>query len=903
MIEVTIDDIKLKVEDNTTILEVANQAGIYIPTLCYHAKLGPFGACRICMVEIDPGNRLVPACITKVMRNMAINTKNEKVLKARKHNLELLLARHPADCLVCEKGGECELQTVCFKLGVSGGFLQPHNPLAEIFGVQQLDVSIDDTRTIIERDLNKCIMCKRCIRICHDVQALGAIQFSRRGFKMEMGTFFGREMECEFCGQCVDICPVGAIMNKMSKYRARIWQLNRVSSICSYCSVGCSLYLNVKADKVVKVDTELGKGVNDGNLCYKGRYGQIFVNDPQRLTSPMIRDQSNGRLFEATWEEALKLVADRLGQVKAEFGAESIAGVGSARCTNEDNYLFQKLMRAVIGTNNLDNCTRFEHAATLTALDAVLGWPAMSNSFEDVVHSPVMLVVGINPTETHPVFGIQIRRAAKEGNTRLIMVEPRNTKLARYARPWLPIKPGTDVALICGIIHLLIQEDLIDKKFIDQFTEGFEELSKSVEQYTPAQVARITGLKKEQIIEAAQVYGKAETATIIYGVGATQHTWGTDLVYALANLALISGNLGKPGGGLNPLRGQNNTQGSCDMGMLPDFYPGYQPVADQQARARLEKLWGVELPAQPGLAQTRMLPAIEEGKLKAMYIMGENPVSSNPDPQQVQKTLSKLDFLVVQDIFPNEISNQADVVLPGASFAEKNGTFTNSERRIQRVRKAVEPVGNSLPDWKIISKLAKYMGYEMDYYGPVRIMDEIAQAIPIYGGINYQRLEAGGIQWPCTTTDHAGSPILYENGFSKGKARLVPVEYKPPTELSSQEYPYILLTGKWLFHYHTGMLTKREEALMGVPEAGVVEISRQDADKIGVSEGDPVILKSRYGQIELMAQLGESCPAGTLFVPVHFQQAYANALLTPNLDAASHTPELKMCPVDIIPKK
>ncbi len=902
MIGVTIDGIKLEVEDNTTILEVANQAGIYIPTLCYHAKLGPFGACRICMVEIDPGNRLVPACITKVMRNMTIYTNNEKVFKARKNNLELLLARHPADCLVCEKGGECELQEVCFKLGVSGGFQQPNNSLAEIFGVQQLDVSIDDTRTIIERDLNKCIMCKRCIRMCHDVQALGAIQFSRRGFKMEMGTFFGRKMDCEFCGQCVDICPVGALMNKMSKYRARIWQLTKTPSVCSYCSVGCSLYLNVKDEKVVKVDAEMGRGVNDGNLCYKGRYGQIFVNDPQRFTSPLIRNQDDGRLYKASWEEALRLVADRLGQVKAEYGAESIAGVGSARCTNEDNYLFQKLMRGVIRTNNLDNCTRFEHASSLAALDDALGWPAMSNSFEDVLNSPVMLLVGINPTETHPVFGIQIRRVAKEGKTRLIVVEPRHTKLARYARPWLPIKPGTDVALICGIIHVLIKEDLIGKTFVDQFTEGFEDLRRSVNKYTPARVAEITGLTEEQIIEAAQVYGKAKSATIIYGVGATQHTWGTDLVYSLANLALITGNLGKPGGGLNPLRGQNNTQGSCDMGMLPDFYPGYQPVTDQKARARLEELWGVELPAKPGLAQTQMLPAIEDGKLKAMYIMGENPVSSNPDPQQVQKTLSKLDFLVVQDIFPNEISNLAHVVLPGSSFAEKNGTFTNTERRIQRVRKAIEPVGDSLPDWKIISKLAKYMGYEMEYYGAVRIMEEIAQAVPIYGGINYQRLEAGGIQWPCSTTHHPGTPILYETGFPKGKAKLVPVEYKPPTEITSEEYPYTLLTGKWLFNYHTGMLTKREEGLMGVPEEGIVEINQEDADKLGISDGAGVVVKSKYGQVKLVAKIDESSPVGTLFMPVHFAHAYANVLLTPNLDATSHTPELKMCQVNIMPK-
>jgi formate dehydrogenase alpha subunit len=902
VIDLTIDGIPTQVEENTTILEAAERIGVYIPTFCYHAKLGPFGACRICMVQIDPGNRLVPACITKAMRNMVVNTKSERVIEARKTNLELLLARHPTDCLVCERGGECELQQVCFKLGVTSGIDQSLNRLVEIFGVQPPDLAMEDTRTIIARNLSKCIMCKRCIRICHEVQALGAIQFSRRGFKMEMGTFFGQELTCEFCGQCVDICPVGALTHQMSKYKARLWQMDKVPTICSYCSVGCSLCLNIKDNEIIKVNAENGKGVNDGNLCYKGRYGQIFVNEPQRLTTPLIRDNSSGKLVQVGWDEALNLVAKRLSQIKADAGADSIAGLGSARCTNEDNYLFQKLMRCVIGTNNLDNCTRFEHAPSLVALDEALGWPAMSNSFADIASSPLIFLVGANPTETHPVFGIKLRRAAKEGKTKLIVLDPRRTKLSKYAKAWLPVRPGTDVALIWGMIYLLIKEHLIDEEFIEKFTVGFEEVRQAAKKFTPAYTSKITGISEAQLHEITHLYGKAKSAAIIYGMGATQHTWGTDLVYSLVNLALISGNLGKAGGGLNPLRGQSNTQGVCDMGVLPDFFPGYQHIPDPWAISKLEKHWGKKIPRQPGLTLTQMIPAITEGKLRAMYIMGENPVLSSPNPKQTQQDLTKLDFLVVQDIFHNQVTEVANVVLPGSSFAEKDGTFTNSERRIQRLHKAIQPIGESRPDWLIISQLADYLGYKMDYSSPAQIMKEITQLVPVYEGINYSRLETRGIQWPCFTEEHPGTPILYQDGFPQGKAKLTPIEYKPIPTLTTKEYPYLLVTGKYLFHYHSGMLNKRAENLIGVPEQGIIEINPQNAEEIGISDGSEVVVTSDAGQIELIAKLSDDSPEGTLFMPVHFGHADANSLFKTYIDYISHIPELKHCAVNIKPK-
>jgi formate dehydrogenase alpha subunit len=899
MIELTIDGKKVQVEDNTTILEAARSLGIYIPTLCYHPKLGPFGACRICLVEIDPGNRLVPACITKVMRNMAVSTQSKRALAARQTNLELLLARHPVDCLVCEKGGECELQQVCFKMGVASGIDQPHNRLVEIFGVQPLDISIDDTRTIIERDLNKCIMCKRCIRICHDVQALGAIQFSRRGFKMEMGTFFGREMDCEFCGQCVDICPVGAIINKMSKYRARVWQLNKVATVCSYCSVGCSLHLNVKDNQLVKVSAETGMGVNDGNLCYKGRYGQVFVNDPARLTTPLIRDQASGELKPASWDEALSLVASRLGAIKEKYGGQSIAGIGSARCTNEDNYLFQKFLRVVIGSNHIDNSGRFEHAASISVLNERLGWPAMSNSLADLNQAEVLLVIGLNPTETHPVLGIGIRRLIREGKSQLILVEPRHTKLARQAKHWLPLKPDTDLALINGMLQVLISEGLVDKDFIQQHTQGLAKLVKSLKKYTPKYVAEATGLKPEQIVEAARLYGEARAACILYGMGVTQHPQAGQIIHGLVNLALASGNLGRPGGGLGPVRGQCNTQGVSDMGVLPDFLPGYQPVDDAQVRSKFEEAWGRPLSSEPGLTLSQMLPAIEQGQIHGLYIMGENRVLAGPNMRRTRELLSRLDFLVVQDLFLNETSGLAQVVLPGVSFAEKQGTYTNTERRVQLLRQALQPIGQSQPCWQIICQLSTRMGYDMAYSSPAQIMEEIARLTPIYGGISYQRLERGGLQWPCPDAEHAGTPILYEQGFPRGRVDFRAVDYTDSPKLTSAAYPYLLVTGKWLFHYHSGELNQWSESLVGVPQSGLAELNPEDAAELGVNDGDWVTLESKWGQISLQAQLNESSPSGMVFVPVHFRQAAANLLLPASPEWEPAIPELKMCAVNI----
>ncbi len=810
MLNLTIDNIKVEAQEHETILAVARREGIQIPTLCYHAKLGPCGACRICLVEVEPGNRLVASCITKVLNNMVVKTDSPMALKARKTNLELLLARHPADCLVCEQGGECELQDVSFMIGTAGRFTGEQNRIVKIFGVQPLDLTIDDTRTIIERDLNKCILCKRCIRICHEIQGVGAINFSNRAYKMELGAFYGRALDCEFCGQCVDICPVGALLNKLPKYRARVWQLTPVKSTCTYCGCGCTLILNVKDNELIKISTRDEVGVNNGNLCARGRYGFDFVGSRERLRSPLIKE--DGEFREAGWNEALTYTADRLKEIKERSGAESIAAFGSARCTNEDNYLLQKVMRAAIGTPNLDSSVRLEHAPALEALTNSLGWPAATNSIGDLANSKAILVVEANITENHPIIGLQIKAAVRKHKARLLLIETEQTKLESLAEITLHPRLGTEVALLNGLAQVLIEEKLLNKDFIARQTEGYQELAAALKKYTPVYVEKITGVPAEQIKAAAKLYGETQPASSFFGTGLSQRLQGKEAAAALVNLAQLCGNIGVPGGGVNPLRVQNNVQGSCDMGMLPDYLPGYQPVGDEQARARLEELWGVKLPAEPGLNINEVFAIGKKSKIKALYVVGENPLLAFPQKKQVKAVLEKLDLLVVQDIFLTETAQMADVVLPGVSFAEADGTFTNTERRVQRVRQAISPLADCRPSWRILADLSRHLGYNMpSYQSAAQVMEEIAQAVPLYGGISYRRLEQGGIQWPCPEREHPGTAVLYQEGFPRGKARFQVVDYQPMPE-ESREYPYLVTVGK----YHSGTMSRYSQALLEI---------------------------------------------------------------------------------------
>jgi len=669
--------------------------------------------------------------------------------------------------------------------------------------------------------------------------------------------------------------------------------LKKALTTCLYCGVGCQLYLKVANGKVVGVVPERVYGVNQGKLCIKGWKAHEFIHHPDRLKKPLIK--KDGKFVETEWDDALTYVARKLKEIKQKYGSDSIGLLSSSKCTNEENYLMQKLARGVIGTNNVDNCARLCHASTIAGLAATFGSGAMTNSISEIEDANVIFVIGSNTTEQHPLIARRILRAVRRGS-RLILADPRSIDLAGFATIQMQQKPGTDVALLNGMMNVILRKGLEDKDFIQSRTENFEALKQVVEKYTPEYVEKITGVPASRIVEAALLYAQGERSTTIYSMGITQHTTGVDNVISIANLAMLTGNIGKESTGVNPLRGHNNVQGACDVGCLPIYLPGYQKVDDASVRTKFESAWGVKLPEKPGLTMVEMINACGK-EIKALYIMGENPMLSDPDINHVRETLKKLELFVVQDMFITETSELADVILPAASFAERDGTYTNTERRVQRIRKAIEPMGESRPDWEIICQVASKLGYEMHYDSPKEIMDEIASLTPIYGGIAYDRLDFEGLQWPCPNKEHPGTKYLHKEKFSRGLGKFVPIEYKPPAEETDKEYPMILTTGRTLFHFHTGTLTRRSPTLNELLSEGYVEVNPTDAEKLEISEGEMVKIKSRRGEIVIKTRVSEVVPKGVVFIPFHFREAAANALTNAALDPVAKIPEYKVCAV------
>jgi formate dehydrogenase alpha subunit len=632
---------------------------------------------------------------------------------------------------------------------------------------------------------------------------------------------------------------------------------------------------------------------NHGFLCVKGRFGFEFIHHPDRLTSPLIK--KNGKFVEADWDEALELVASKLGGYKPD----ELAVISSAKCTNEDNYIAQKFARAVLKTNNVDHCARLCHAPSVAGLVQSFGSGAMTNSFGEFRNAGCILAIGTNTTEAHPIIALELKRGVDNG-AKLIVANPREIDLVRWSYLWLQHNPGSDVALLMGMMRIIVDEGLLDQAFIDQRCENFDAFKKSLKGFDLNSVERITGVPKDKIAEAARIYAINKPSAILYAMGITQHSHGTDNVIATANLAMLTGNIGKPASGVNPLRGQNNVQGACDMGALPNVYPGYQAVTDTKIKAKFEAAWGGSLSPLAGLPVTEIVLAAAKGRIKAMYLVGENPLLSEPDITHAEEALDKLDFLVVQDIFLSETAKLADVVLPGVSFAEKDGTFTNTERRIQRVRKAVEPVGESRTDWEIGCQLAKKMGAKgFDFKDASQIMDEIASVTPSYGGISYRRLEKGGLQWPCPTPEHPGTPILHTQQFTRGKGQFIPLEYKPPMELPDKKYPLVLTTGRSLYHFHTGTMTRKVAGLNVLRREGEVEMNPADALKLGIADGDRVKVASRRGEVVAKANVTETSPEGVVFMTFHFAESPANRLTNPALDPVAKIPEYKVCAVRV----
>ena len=895
----TIDGRKVQAPRGVTVLEAALGAGMYIPHLCYDPDLKPYGACRFCIVEIEGMRGLPTSCTTLAMDGMVVHTETPKVNRSRRIAMELIMANHHGDCLACPKNQHCELQKIARYLGIEQ---EDFNRLRKSTQV----LPIDRSHPAFDRDPNKCILCGKCVRTCHELAGIGAIDIAFRGYSAKVSTLGDKpltESACESCGECLARCPTGALMPKCTTEPTQ-----EVKTICPYCGVGCSIYLGVRGDDIVSLRGDDESPVNRGGLCVKGRFGFDFIKHPDRLTRPLIRKKGRGRdikingnfmdvFHEASWDKALDLVAHRFNQIKAEYGADSIGVLSSAKFTNEENYVVQKFARAVLGTNNVDHCARLCHASTVVAALAAFGDGAMSNSIADFGKADVLFVIGSNTTECHPIIGRVIRQRVKSGETKLIVADPRTIDLAKRATVHLRHRTGTDVALLNAIMRVIIEEDLHNKEFIEKRTEGFEELAETVKRYTLNMAQEITGIPKADIVRAARFFANAERAVILYGMGITQHTTGTDNVKSLANLLLLTGNIGREGTGFSPLRGQNNVQGACDMGALPNVYPGYKRIDIPANKLKFESAWGTTLAETPGMTIGEMLEAAYQGKLKALYVVGENPMMSEPYLSHVKQAMQQLEFLVVQDIFPSQTAVLADVILPAAAFAEKDGTYTNTERRVQKVRKAVDPPGEAKPDWQIVSELSERMGHPFNYKNTVEIMEEIASVTPIYGGIHHDRLDGYGLQWPCVDRLDIGTPTLHVGRFTRGLGKFHAIEYQPPAELVSEDYPLILTTGRVLEHWHTGTMSRRSEVLDKLYPSGMVDIHPEDALKLGIIDGDLVAIASARGKIETPVRVTEETSPGLAFMAFHWHESPANVLTNPALDPVAKIPEFKVTAV------
>jgi len=743
-------------------------------------------------------------------------------------------------------------------------------PQTRVEGLSEIEQAMDWDMAVAEA--------RRCLQ-CHAIAPL-------QGRTL-------REVGCEFCGACVDSCPTGALTDLATR---GIAQPDRVvTTICPYCGVGCQLKLEVKDEKIIDSKPDPDGPANHGQACVKGRYGIAeFVHHSERLTTPLIR--KNGGLKQASWDEAVGLVAAKL----QKYAPEEVAFIASAKCTNEENYIMQKFARALLGTNNIDHCARLCHAPTVAGLVQSFGSGAMTNSIEEIEDAGCILAIGTNTTVSHPVIGLGVKKAAQNG-ARVIVANPREIDLCRFADLWLRLRPGTDVALLMGMMRVIVDEGLLDSSFIEQRCQDFDVFKESLSDFSLDFVEQITGVPSKKIAEAARLYATKKPATILlYSMGITQHSHGTDNVLATANLAMLTGNVGKRCTGVDPLRGQNNVQGACDMGALPNVYPGYQAVSDPAIRGKFETAWGCSLPSSPGLSLVEMFDAAYRKEIKAVYLVGENPALSDPDLQHVREALARLEVLIVQDIFLSETAEFAHVVLPAASFAEKDGTFTNTERRVQLVRKAIEPIGDSKPDWWIVCEAARRLGATgFDYNHPSDIMEEIRKLTPSYGGIRCDRLGNEGLQWPCPSEDHPGTCVLHTNTFVRGKGRFMPLKYTPPAEMPDANYPLILSTGRSLYHFHTGTMTRKVAGLNVIEPEAAVEINPEDASRLGINQGDKVKISSRRGEVIVKAKVTDSFAPGVVFMTFHFAESAANILTNPKLDPVSKIPELKVAAVKV----
>jgi len=901
-----LDGERVLAREGESLWDVARRVGTAIPHLCHRPEPGyrPDGNCRVCMVEIEGERVLAPSCKRMPAVGMKVHTQSERATKARAMVMELLVADQP------ERQTSHDPTSSFWQWAERTQVTESRFPAAQRW-------AHDPSHPAMRVNLDACIQCNLCVRACREVQVNDVIGMAFRNAGSKVVFDFDDPMghsTCVACGECVQACPTGALMPAayLNEAETRVtWPDRKVDSLCPYCGVGCQVTYEVKDERVVYAQGRNGPA-NHNRLCVKGRFGFDYIHHPHRLTKPLIRlpnmpkhaqdqvDPANPwtHFREATWEEALERAAGGLSRIRAESGPRALAGFGSAKGSNEEAYLFQKLVRTGFGSNNVDHCTRLCHASSVAALMEGLNSGAVTAPFSAALDAEVIVVIGANPTVNHPVAATFIKNAVKDRGAKLVVIDPRHQALTRYATHHLAFKPGSDVALLNAMLHTIIEEGLTDEQYIAGYTEGYEELRARIKDFAPERMEPVCGIPAQTIREVARLYARSRASLVFWGMGISQHVHGTDNSRCLIALALVTGQIGRPGAGLHPLRGQNNVQGASDAGLIPMVYPDYQSVENQGVREHFEAYWGMDLDPVQGLTVVEIMTAIHEGKIRGMYIEGENPAMSDPDLNHARVALAKLDHLVVQDLFLTETAFHADVVLPASAFAEKSGTFTNTDRRVQIARPVLDPPGDARQDWWIISEIAKGMGLPWNYAGPSEIFAEMAQVMPSFANITWERLEReGAVTYPVDAPDQPGHEIIFYAGFptQSGRAKMVPANVLPPDEIPDDEFPMVLSTGRVLEHWHTGSMTRRSGVLDAIEPEAVAFMSPKDLWRMQMTPGDRIRLETRRGAVEVKVRSDRDVPAGMVFMPFCYAEAAANLLTNPALDPFGKIPEFKFC--------
>jgi len=901
-----LDGERVMAREGESLWDVARRVGTAIPHLCHRPEPGyrPDGNCRVCMVEIEGERVLAPSCKRLPAVGMKVHTQSERAAKARAMVMELLVADQP------ERQTSHDPTSSFWQWAERTQITESRFPAAKRW-------AHDPSHPAMRVNLDACIQCNLCVRACREVQVNDVIGMAFRNAGSKVVFDFDDPMgqsTCVACGECVQACPTGALMPAayLNEAETRVtWPDRKVDSLCPYCGVGCQVTYEVKDERVVYAQGRNGPA-NHNRLCVKGRFGFDYIHHPHRLTKPLIRlsnmpkhaqdqvDPANPwtHFREATWEEALERAAGGLSRIRAESGPRALAGFGSAKGSNEEAYLFQKLVRTGFGSNNVDHCTRLCHASSVAALMEGLNSGAVTAPFSAALDAEVIVVIGANPTVNHPVAATFIKNAVKDRGAKLVIIDPRHQALTRHATHHLAFKPGSDVALLNAMLHTIIEEGLTDEQYIAGYTEGYEELRARIKDFAPERMEPVCGIPAQTIREVARLYARSRASLVFWGMGISQHVHGTDNSRCLIALALVTGQIGRPGAGLHPLRGQNNVQGASDAGLIPMVYPDYQSVENQGVREHFEAYWGMDLDPVQGLTVVEIMTAIHEGKIRGMYIEGENPAMSDPDLNHARVALAKLDHLVVQDLFLTETAFHADVVLPASAFAEKSGTFTNTDRRVQIARPVLDPPGDARQDWWIISEIAKGMGLPWNYAGPSEIFAEMAQVMPSFANITWERLEReGAVTYPVDAPNQPGHEIIFYAGFptQSGRAKMVPANVLPPDEIPDDDFPMVLSTGRVLEHWHTGSMTRRSGVLDAIEPEAVAFMSPKDLWRMQMTPGDRIRLETRRGVVEVKVRSDRDVPAGMVFMPFCYAEAAANLLTNPALDPFGKIPEFKFC--------